>query len=753
MDARSRWRVDARCQWRVDARCAPRHDRRVLERVLLAWCLLVTCALPLAEACEGAPTPAAPAKVPAEAILRARLEFDTGESRAAGLTAFDLDGDGRAELISLVRGPGLLRVWSGLSNRSSARMTSAEFPVGDFAIGPVRVGEWKPGRDGGPAIVAIAQRADPAVTLIDVRALFLGTGDPLVARIELESRPRAIASGDLGLDGVFEIAVVTLEDELLLLRNGRIDARFALADAQTTCVAFPADGRSILVGSQGSRTISAYAPKSASEWERTASVRLEGLPRCIDEIAGWRGAQGSRFLVACGDDAVVWLTPSLSVERTERVAAVPIDLVHAGVAPHRARLAVSIHGQQASIELEDGGAAFTTYAGQHPTAGALGDFDGDGHIDVALANGDAKRISVIFARAEGGWNLASTAPTGRSPHSIDVGDFDGDGRPDVVALCAKDATVRLHSGTESGLSAGISQGFAESANRVRARDLDGDGRLDIAFLREVDGGVLLDAWFGDGTGHLWMRGETAPILCATSPGDLLIADIDSDGTLEAIVTDPGASKVVIVAIEKGADGIVRFGAPREFDVAGAPIQLAFVASPEGAIIVAAALSDAPPRGGWSTWRLTRTELTETYHQTMDERARALAVDAATGTLAYVGGGDSSGALSLYGRDTSGGGNLAYGGTFATGLRAFAVRSADLDGDGRGDVVVSAQNSHHLNLWLGADPASGAGLIRLPDIGVGTGPLDVLLTDLDGDGVPEIVSACAFSNEIVVVHLR
>jgi hypothetical protein len=110
-------------------------------------------------------------------------------------------------------------------------------------------------------------------------------------------------------------------------------------------------------------------------------------------------------------------------------------------------------------------------------------------------------------------------------------------------------------------------------------------------------------------------------------------------------------------------------------------------------------------------------------------------------------------LSVFARDTAGGQGLGLRGTWGAGLRTFAVRCADLDGDGRGDVVISAQNSHHLNLWLGADPATGAVLARAPDIGIGTGPLDVVLADLDGDGALEIVAACAFSDEIAVVKLR
>ena len=724
----------------------------MLDTSFFAACILATCALPLATACGDSP-PSAPTRLSAETVLRARLEFDTGEARTTGLLAFDLDGDGKDELIALERGPGAIRVWSGLSNRADAVTRNVVYGVADYALGPVRVGAWKPGREGGPAVIAVASRNEPSVDLIDVRALYLQSGTALVAHVELAARPRVLASGDLGADGKPEVAVVTLEDELLILRAGAIAERHALRDEQSTCAHFTADGRAILVGSQAARTIVRYVPTAGSKFAEDGSAKLAGLPRRIDEITGWRGVPGTRFLVAAGDDGVVWLDEKLAIERTEKVAAVPIDMSHVGSSPSRTRLTVSVHGQEASIEREDESAPFTTYGGQHPSAGVLGDFDGNGHLDVALANGDAKRISVVFANAAGGWDLAHFAKSGRSPHSIDAGDFDGDGRLDVVALCALDTTIQMHRGTESGLSAGVSQGFAERATRVRAHDLDGDGHIDIAFLRETERGVVLDAWFGDGTGRLWLRGETRPLVCAKLPGDLRITDLEQDGTLEAVITDPGESKIVVVPIVITKPGSMSFGEPQAFELDGAPLELALVSSSKGGSVLAVALTGAAPRSGWSTLRLSRTELAEMRHEPIAERARGIAVDPAGAGLAYLGGGEGPGNLSWFVRDTVTGKGLVASGSWTTGLRAYAARCGDLDGDGLGDVVVSSQNSHQVNLWLARGVAGGGSLTRLPDLGVGTGPLDLLLVDLDGDGAPEIVTACAFSDEIAVVKLR
>ena len=84
-----------------------------------------------------------------------------------------------------------------------------------------------------------------------------------------------------------------------------------------------------------------------------------------------------------------------------------------------------------------------------------------------------------------------------------------------------------------------------------------------------------------------------------------------------------------------------------------------------------------------------------------------------------------------------------------GQRMHRLATGDLTGDGRCDVVGTAQNSHYLVLWLCLSAEEG-GLTRCADIGVGTGPLDVALADLDGDGTLDIASANGFSNDLSTV---
>jgi hypothetical protein len=88
----------------------------------------------------------------------------------------------------------------------------------------------------------------------------------------------------------------------------------------------------------------------------------------------------------------------------------------------------------------------------------------------------------------------------------------------------------------------------------------------------------------------------------------------------------------------------------------------------------------------------------------------------------------------------------------TGGRPHRIAVCDLDGDGRAEMLVTAQGSHHVEVWL-AREGIPVRFVRAPDLGVGTGPLDLITVDLDGDGRQEIVVANGFSDDVSVVRVR
>jgi uncharacterized protein (DUF2141 family) len=70
-------------------------------------------------------------------------------------------------------------------------------------------------------------------------------------------------------------------------------------------------------------------------------------------------------------------------------------------------------------------------AGSNPTSAVVGDFNGDGKLDLVVANAGSKNVSILLGNGDGSFKapLNFGAP---APQSVAVGDFNGDGKLDVA---------------------------------------------------------------------------------------------------------------------------------------------------------------------------------------------------------------------------------------------------------------------------------------------------------------------------------
>ena len=61
-----------------------------------------------------------------------------------------------------------------------------------------------------------------------------------------------------------------------------------------------------------------------------------------------------------------------------------------------------------------------------------GDFNGDGYLDLAVANYSSNTVSILLNNGNGTFTQSSTSGVGSDPHSITAGDFNGDGYLDLA---------------------------------------------------------------------------------------------------------------------------------------------------------------------------------------------------------------------------------------------------------------------------------------------------------------------------------
>ena len=71
-------------------------------------------------------------------------------------------------------------------------------------------------------------------------------------------------------------------------------------------------------------------------------------------------------------------------------------------------------------------------AGNDPYSVAVGDFNGDGHPDLAVANTSSDNVSIFLGTAGGTFTGPTNFPVGNGPVSVAVGDFNSDGHPDLA---------------------------------------------------------------------------------------------------------------------------------------------------------------------------------------------------------------------------------------------------------------------------------------------------------------------------------
>lgn len=117
------------------------------------------------------------------------------------------------------------------------------------------------------------------------------------------------------------------------------------------------------------------------------------------------------------------------------------------------------------------------------------DYDGDGKIDYAIANGHGVGIKMISGKDN---NLSVIDPEMECPHCLDAGDLDNDGDLDLVTCGYKSGEVAWYENLGSLKFKKHSIKTNQKAYDIRLVDIDGDGLKDILVAGQGSNNVI---WF------------------------------------------------------------------------------------------------------------------------------------------------------------------------------------------------------------------------------------------------------------------
>jgi hypothetical protein len=165
--------------------------------------------------------------------------------------------------------------------------------------------------------------------------------------------------------------------------------------------------------------------------------------------------------------------------------------------------------------------------GTGPCSAVFGDFNGDGKLDLAVANSSSNNVSILLGSGNGTFAMAVNYNVGAGPSSVAAGDLNGDGKLDlaVANFASDDVSILLGNG-DGTFPPDTRREVLNDPTFVTIGDANGDGKPDLVGLASQYGNGWIVPGNGDGT-------FATTIFTSFGPGygrSVAIGDFNRDGT-------------------------------------------------------------------------------------------------------------------------------------------------------------------------------------------------------------------------------
>ncbi len=678
-------------------------------------------------------------------------------ARSRALAVDDINGDGWIDLVASGYHPTQGHFVALLGNGD-----------GTFQLGPAHAG-GSPGAldtgdfngDGHPDFAAANTASDNNTV-----AVWIGTGDGSFQpgpTLLVNQTPASVQAADLDADGILDLAVASDDEpsygagDGLNVLLGRGDATFKpaagyAAGANPVAVAiydFTGDGVPDIVAanSVGTNSTVTLLPAEGGGEFVAAPTYAAGIEPADLAAADFNGDGDIDFAVASD----------------ERYGAISVILGESGGG----------FGTPAAYE-----------AGKFPSSAATADFDGDGQTDVAVAVfnefGATGHVSIVPGNGDGTlFAGAPEYPAGDEAQAVAIGDFNSDGQLDLaIAAYTNMGKVSVLLGNGDGaFQAPITYSTGSNANAVAVGEFNGDGVLDLVtpyrlLLGNGDGtfqtaalhggsgqGVAVGDFNADGFQDLVSAGSSAFVKVMLGNGDgtfkpqvtyptasstpsVAVGDFDNDGIQDLVTANKGTTTIGVLV--GNGDGTFRPAVSQSAGSSGSPndveigdfngdgnqdVAVVFD-SLNGRVAVLLGNGDATfqPAVPYATGTSHRGTVADLDGDGDDDIVVAAGVAGSSGTFPSV--------TVLRG---NGDGTFQFMEKYVAGFDPQDVAVGDFDGDGRMDLVVPNVNdtSYPAPGTVAVVLGTADGFAAVRAFPAGPSPISLVVGDLNGDGMPDI----------------
>jgi len=163
-----------------------------------------------------------------------------------------------------------------------------------------------------------------------------------------------------------------------------------------------------------------------------------------------------------------------------------------------------------------------------PEVIAVGDFNEDGNLDMAVINTGFDNLSILLGDGKGGFKLEGIVQADTLPKDIQIADLNGDGHLDLVVSSSWGYDVQVLLGDGHGGFSPSKQIYGDEPWGIAIGDYNEDGHPDLAV--SFNGAKTISYYSGDGSGQF--TASPVAYTLSSGPGYVIAADLNHDKHLD-----------------------------------------------------------------------------------------------------------------------------------------------------------------------------------------------------------------------------